>query len=299
MSGPPPAKIPAASAASRPARGLAFAAWGLACAVAAGAHAAGGAEGRSAAERVRETRTLRVCVWPDYYGISYRNPKTQQFSGLDIDLAGELASDLGVALRFVDSSFTTLADDLAQRRCDVAMFAVGQLPQRGEHMRFTRPYMESDIFAVTTRESRKVMRWEDIDLPGVRVAVQAGTFMEPVMRQALKRASLVVVRPPATREQELQSGRVDVFMTDYPYSRRLLDNVEWARLIGPPQPFHVLPYAYAVRLDEPDWLQQVDAFVERIQKDGRLAAAARRHGLSSVVRLPSAPVPGSATRVKP
>ena len=34
---------------------------------------------------------LRVCIWPGYYGISFRNPKTNQLSGVDIDMARELA----------------------------------------------------------------------------------------------------------------------------------------------------------------------------------------------------------------
>lgn len=237
------------------------------------------------AERVKASGTLRVCVWPDYYGISFRNPRTQQLVGIDIDLSAELARDLGLKLQHVDSSFPTLIADLEGERCDVAMFAVAMLPQRMERLRFTRPYLQSDIYAVTTKGNKVVSRWEDIDKPGVAVAVQAGTFMEPVMAAALKQARLVKVSPPATRERELEAGRVDVFMTDYPYSRRLLDNADWATLVAPPQPFHVLPYAYAVRPGDAEWLAQLDAFVERIQRDGRLESAARRHGLGAIVRL--------------
>lgn len=87
-------------------------------------------------DRIQSGGTLKVCIWPDYDGITWRNPRTQQLSG--------------------------------------------------------------------------------IDKPGVKVAVQAGTFMEPVMAAALKQASMVVVKPPQTREQELEAGRVDVFMTDFP-----------------------------------------------------------------------------------
>jgi ABC-type amino acid transport substrate-binding protein len=170
-------------------------------------------------------------------------------------------------------------------RCDVAMFAVGMLPSRREQLAFTEPYLQSDVYGVTTRANRAVRQWADIDQPGVVVAVQAGTFMEPVMRDALKLARMVVVRPPATREQELEAGRVDVFMTDYPYSRRLLDNADWARLVAPPKPFHVLPYGYAVRRGDARWLARLDEFVSAIKRDGRLAAAARRHGLQDIVVL--------------
>jgi cyclohexadienyl dehydratase len=236
-------------------------------------------------DRVRAEGTVRVCIWPDYYGVTLRHPRTEQLSGIDIDLSAAFASDLGVRLSYVDSSFARLIPDLEEGRCDVAMFAVGMLPQRKERLRFSRPYLQSDIYAVTTRSNRTVQRWADIDQPGVAVAVQAGTFMEPVMAAALKQARLVRVAPPATRERELEAGRVDVFMTDYPYSRRLLDNADWARLIQPPQPFHVLPYGYAVKPGDEAWLKTVDDFVARIQRDGRLEAAARRHGLSAIVQL--------------
>jgi ABC-type amino acid transport substrate-binding protein len=248
-----------------------------------GLGAAGRLQAGEVASRVRHSGVLRVCIWPDYYGITYRHPRTGQLSGIDIDLSAELANDLGARLQYVDSSFTQLIDDLHGDRCDVAMFAVGRLPARMARLAFTQPYLQSDIYAVTTRSSRLVRGWDDIDRPGVLVAVQAGTFMEPVMARHLRQARLVVVRPPATRERELEAGRVDVFMADYPYSRRLLGSADWVRLIPPPRPFHVLPYAYAAKPGDAEWLARLDRFVARIKADGRLQAAARRHGLEPIV----------------
>ncbi|WP_431101317.1 substrate-binding periplasmic protein [Roseateles noduli] len=236
-----------------------------------------------ALQRVLAHGVLRVCIWPDYYGITYRHPRDETLSGIDIDLSNELAKELGVRLRYVESSFRRLIPDLEAERCDVAMFAVAVLPQRAVALSFTQPYLQSDIYAIASRASRVVKRWEDIDQPGVVVAVQTGTSTEQVMRDTLKRATLLVVQPPATRERELESGRADVFMTDYPYSRRLLDNADWAQLIASPKPFHVLPYAYAIKRGDAVWLARLDEFVGRIKRDGRLRAAAERHGLSAIV----------------
>jgi len=234
-------------------------------------------------DRVSSSSTLKVCIWPDYYGVTYRNPRTQQMVGIDIDLSAQFAKDLGAGIKLVDSSFPTLVEDLTTDKCDVAMFAIGVLPARQLKLRFSQSYMQSDIYAVATRSNRQIKSWADIDKAGVQVAVQAGTFMEPVMSEALRHATMVVVKPPMTREAELEAGRVDVFMTDYPYSRRLLDNADWARLVPPTTPFHVLPYAYAVKPGDEAWLKRVDEFVARIKKDGRLEAAARRNGLSEIV----------------
>ena len=157
------------------------------------------------------------------------------------------------------------------------------LPQRMEQLQFSTPYLQSDVYAVTTRTSRIVRQWRDIDQPGVLVGVQAGTFMEHVMRQRLQHASLLSIGLPQTRERELMAGRVDVFMTDYPYGRALIENTDWAALLTPPAPFHVLPYAHASKPGDAEWRATLDAFVARIRNDGRLDAAARRHGLESIV----------------
>lgn len=165
------------------------------------------------------------------------------------------------------------------------MFAIGVTPQRAGKLRFTRPYLRSDICAITTVSNRRIKNRDDIDRPGVIVAVARGTYHEPVMREKLTTATLQVLDTPHAREQEVESGRADVFMTDFPYSRRMLDTADWARLVASPRPYHLTPYAYAVAPDDETWLRRVDRFVVDIRKDGRLLAAARRHQLDPIVVL--------------
>jgi ABC-type amino acid transport substrate-binding protein len=244
---------------------------------------AAAAEPANRLERVKAERSLRVCIWPDYYGITYRNPKTQQLSGIDIDMAHELGKDLGVAVEFVDSSFARLIDDVLQDRCDVAMFAIGVTPQRAAKLRFTQPHLASDIFAITTHANRRIKAWDDIDKPGVVVAVARGTLHETVMKEKLKVARLLVLDTPFAREQEVQSGRADVFMTDYPYSQRFLANAEWARLVSPPTAYHMTPYAYAMKPGDNVWHARIERFMADVKRDGRLVAAARRHKLDAIL----------------
>ncbi len=236
-------------------------------------------------ERIRTAGTLRICIWPDYYGITFRNPKSGELSGLDETLSREFAKDLGVKPDYIDSSFATFVQDLLADRCDVAMFGVGMLPERAAKVRFSQPYLRSDIWAVTTRTHPSVKSWDDIDQPGRVVAVQAGTFMEPVMKSVLKNAELRSVKAPATRERELQAGRVDVFLTDYAYSRRVLDNADWAKVMPPERPVHPLDYGYAVAPGDDAWLARIDRFVGNIKKDGRLISAARAFKLEPIVVL--------------
>ena len=232
---------------------------------------------------IEAARLLRVCIWPDYYGISFRNPKTRQLSGIDIDNARELARDLQVDVEFVDSSFATLVDDVVGDRCDIAMFAIGVTPSRQEKLRFTQAYLASDIFAITTRANRRIQRWEDIDKPGSVVVVARGTLHETVMRDKLTAAELRIVDTPQAREQEVLAGRADVLMTDFPFSRRLLGSSDWARLVAPPAAYHVTPYAWVTAPGDDGFHARVESFLAGLKSDGRLLMNARRHGLDPIV----------------
>lgn len=234
-------------------------------------------------ESVTARGRLQVCIWPDYFSITYRSPRTQELTGIDIDLARAFAADLGVPVAFVETSFPDFMDALDRGDCDVAMFGVGVTPARAMRVDYSEPYLRSGIYAVASRSGGTVRGWEDIDRPGVVVAVQAGTFMVDAMRASLRAATMDVIAPPRSREEEVRAGRADVFMSDYPYTRRMVAFHDWARVIAPATPFASTAYAYAVRKGDPAWLERVNVFVRAIKRDGRLAEAARRHDLTPIV----------------
>ncbi len=45
-------------------------------------------------------------------------------------MSAELAKDLGVKLKFVQSSFPTLINDVNTNKCDIGMFAIGNTDSR-------------------------------------------------------------------------------------------------------------------------------------------------------------------------
>ena len=237
-------------------------------------------------ERLKEilsSQVLKVCIWPDYFAISYRNPRTSKLEGIDIDMAHELASYLGVNLKFVDSSFSTLTENLTNNTCDIAMHGVGVRTGRKVYMDFSKPYLISGVYAVGVRDNEDIKNWKDIDQDGVIAVVQKGTYMEHAARSQFKKAEIAVVNSFKAREQEVLSGRADVFMTDYPYGKRMVKLTEWATLLTPPTSFAETQYAYAIPKGEGEWLVIVNKFLAHMKDNGKLAAFARKHGLSDIV----------------
>ncbi|MGP3506813.1 ABC transporter substrate-binding protein [Paracidovorax citrulli] len=234
------------------------------------------------AERVTTHGVVRVCIWPGYHGVTYRDPRTRTLSGMDIELSQHFARELGVRLDYVDSSMETVVGDLLDSRCDVAMFALGMLLPRLQHLQFSQPYLQSSVLAIAAKGSSVVRQWSDLDRPGIAVAVQSGAVIQFEAERQFKHARVVPVRLPDTRERELLSGRVDAFMTTSVYARQFARKAEWARIVAPPRPGFTIPAGYAVRPGDAQWLATVDGFVARIKRDGRLHEAARRHGLDGM-----------------
>ncbi|MGA1931884.1 ABC transporter substrate-binding protein [Arcobacter sp. YIC-464] len=234
---------------------------------------------------IKKSNELRVCIWPEYYGISYLDTRTQKLVGIDSDLAKELAKDLGVNLKYVSSSFATLVNDVTNDKCDIAMFAIGNTESRRAKMRFTTPHLSSDIYAITTKTNQRVKTWNDIDKKGIVVAVAKGTYHEPVMKSKLKNADLLVVNSFKAREQEVKAGRADVFMTDYPFGKRMIATTNWARLVTPDSTYHKTPYAWAMAYGNDKFYERVEQFISDIKKDGRLLDLAKKNSLEPIAKL--------------
>lgn len=232
---------------------------------------------------IQSSGEVRVCMWPDYFGISYRNPKTGWFQGVDIDLSQAFAKELNAKLVYVETDFSRVVQDVESGKCQIAMMGVGITPARAERVAFSEPYLKSDVYAITTKANRSIQTWTDLDQPGRVIVVQRGTFMEPLMISRIKQGKVVVASKPFEREREVESGRADAFITDYPYSQRMLMNTDWARLIAPDQPVQVTYYAYAIPKDDAKWLDRVNQFVRAIKQDGRLEKAALPHNLLPMV----------------
>lgn len=234
-------------------------------------------------ERIIASGEIKVCIWPDYFAISYRNPRTFKLEGIDIDMAHALADRMGVKPAFVASSFSKLIDNMKNNACDISMHAVGIRDDRKPYMDFSQPYLASGIYAVGSKDNTLLNSWDSLDDERVIVTVQKGTFMEPVVKARFKRAAVTVVDNFKAREQEVLSGRADVFMCDYPYGKRMAELTNWAVLLSPAEPFAKTSYAYAVPKGETEWLQEVDAFLLEMKRSGRLAEYAEKNGLTEIV----------------
>src|SRR3954452_6978280 len=131
---------------------------------------------------ITKSKKIRVCQFPLYYSISFRNPKSGEIEGIDADLAKELAKELDAKLEIVETSFATFIADLQAGKCEIGMFGVGATLKRAQAVEFSKPYLVTNIYVVTRKDRSKVKTWEDLDKKGVKAAASLGSYIEVYMK---------------------------------------------------------------------------------------------------------------------
>jgi cyclohexadienyl dehydratase len=192
----------------------AFAAAGLALAQ---------APSKSRLHKVLESGVLRVGTTGDFRPMSFREPKTGEYAGHDIEVAKELAKDLGVKVEFVSTDWKTLLNGIQADKYDVAMSGISMNVDRAKVAAFTVPYMEfGTVPVIRKKDAAKFKSWTDIDKANITVATTLGTVFDQQAKEYFKVAKRKQVEAPALSYQEVLSGRAEVCITS---------NVEAASLV--------------------------------------------------------------------
>src|SRR5690349_12449813 len=136
--------------------------------------------------------------------MNYGNPVLAQRDaagprGVSPDIARELARRLGVPLDFIayDAAGKVTAD-ATRGAWDLAF--VARDPERAKEIQFTPPYVVIEG-AYLVRDDSPLKANEDVDRPGVRIAVSRGSAYDLYLSRALKSATLLrAPSPPASVE---------------------------------------------------------------------------------------------------
>jgi len=218
---------------------------------------------------------LRVCTTGDYRPFTFRDP-AGQWSGMDVEMAHDLAQNLGRTAQFVPTSWSTLMDDLG-RICDIAMGGITVTPDRADKALFSTPYLSDGKAAmIRCADAEKYRSLADIDRLGVRVIVNPGGTNEQFDRAHLRRATIVEYPDNNTIFEQLVSGGADVMITDG-------SEIRWQRTqhrelcgIGTGRPFTSAQKAYLLPRSAGALLPRVDEWLAGIRRNGRYAEISHR-----------------------
>lgn len=158
---------------------------------------------------------IRIGTTGDYPPFSQLDTATNQFSGIDIELAHLLAKSLGVRAEFVQTSWPTLLQDLRDDRFDIAMSGISRKLFRQRVGFFSYPYHSGGKTPIIRCADRaRFNSVSTIDEPGVRIIVNPGGTNQRFAEATIKSASISIHADNTTIFEQLLQNKADVMFTD-------------------------------------------------------------------------------------
>ena len=199
-----------------------------------------------------------------------RGGQVAQFGGFDIDLAREMARELGVDFAPVNTRWTSIIPSLTLGRCDLIISGMSITEERRERVDFSDPYMQVGQTVLLNKEhADDVTGYADLNDAAYSVASKPGTTGEDAVQRFMPDAEYRPYDTEMEAAEAVARGEVDAFVYDRPF------NATFLAMRGPgdvaflDQPFTDEAVAFAIRKDDPEFLSWLNAFLDEIRADGR------------------------------
>ena len=190
------------------------------------------------------------------------------FFGMDIDIAKEIASDIGVEAKFKNIIWEEIFNAVKNGEVDMVISAVTITAERAETLGFSDPYFNAGQVIVSTTDKEGIIN-EPKDLKEYRVGVQVGTTSEVEAREYAANPSLVnAYENYDLAKEDLLEGKIDAIIIDYPAAIGMVAKEKRLQIAGGifTQEF----YGIATQKDQPGLLLQINKTIRRLKQEGEL-----------------------------
>ena len=240
-----------------------------------------GREIRLDIDRIQQRGVLLAGTTGDYRPLSYlENDST--YWGFEIDLAGEIAQNLGVNVEFVSTSWPTLTDDvLAEPQTfDFAISGITITDERLQIMAMSDGYLANGKTILCRVEDTTMFHsLSDIDKPEVRVMVNPGGTNEKFANKNLTHSTIIVYPVNDEIPALIAEGDADIMITETTEAPWYVQNDP--RLAAPllNKPFTHGEIGILMRKGLDDLLQYINDIIHQMKEDGSLQKLKEKYGL--------------------
>ncbi|PTN35966.1 glutamine ABC transporter substrate-binding protein GlnH [Desulfonatronum sp. SC1] len=158
-------------------------------------------------------KKLVVAVDTAFVPFEFRDPKTGEYTGFDIDLWAAIAEVLGVEYELQPMDFSGIVPALQTGSIDAALAGITITSAREKVVDFSHPYYDSGLTLMVLADNEEIKGPEDV--AGKRIAVRTGTTSDN-HAPSLNPSEIIKFPNIEQAYMELRAGRVDVAMHDTP-----------------------------------------------------------------------------------
>jgi polar amino acid transport system substrate-binding protein len=187
--------------------------------------------------------------------------------GYSIDVARRLADDMGVTVEFVETSWSGIIPDLLSRQFDVIVSGLWVTVPRALVINYSSPTAVEGVYVVANRAAAARLKSPaDLDRPGTKIVVYAGTLQERLAARRFPKATLVKVDGDSDHLVPVLSGEADAVLVPT-FAPQVVVRAAPDKLALPfAQPLSSATTAFGVRKGDPDFLNFLDSWVA-VQRD--------------------------------
>jgi polar amino acid transport system substrate-binding protein len=200
--------------------------------------------------RIKSTGVLRVAVLVGQEPYFHKDLASGQWSGACIDMANDIASKVSAKVAYVESTWGNQILDLQGDKIDLA-FAVNPTPERALVIDFSTPILVHSFTVITRKGFAKPQTWEEINQPGVKIAVDIGSTHELIARRYCPKATILGFKTRDEAILAVATGRADCNVSLAVLSVTTLKKNPNLGELAIPRPLLTLPTNLGIRA-EPD-----------------------------------------------
>jgi polar amino acid transport system substrate-binding protein len=220
-------------------------------------------------DRIARTGVLRVGAVPAQPPYSYRDALSGNWAGFMIDVARDLATEHGARIEPVESTWGNAVLDVVSDRVDI-FFGLAPTPQRALAVDFSAPLYQN-AFSLIARDGFAPRRWQDLNSPDVRVALELGTVYDQNVAALCPQADVIRLKTNNDALMAVQAGRADCQILVVVLAlTTLARNPALGHLVVPEPLFGSATSAIMAKAATPAWRDAVDGWIARRREAGKL-----------------------------
>ncbi len=207
--------------------------------------------------------------------MGYINEKGE-LVGFTVDLAKEIAGNLGVGLEIRETTSSTRIPLVQTGGIDLAVELSLITKKREEVVDFTVPYyVDRKGNRMVVRKDSPINGYED--LKGKKVAVIQGSYAIKRLKKNAPEAELVVLQDYPATLLAVQRGQADaLFAMDY-IVNEMLEKVKGDDYRGTPPLEELQLIGMMLREHDSDWRDAINAILQKLWVSGRYTEIYRKH----------------------
>lgn len=200
--------------------------------------------------------------------LAFQDTRTRQYVGFDIDLCGELAQHLGVALEHKPISVEARIPELSLGRVDVVAAAMGYTKERAAQIAFSDIHYQLPIKIIVSSSSG-IRSFTDLN--GRKISANKGSTPETFTRARIPSAEVVTYQDSPTAFLALVQGKVQGLAIGQAAGVRFIEE-GGGKFRFLDEALFFEPTGLGMKKDEPELLAAVNKALREMENSGKLDA---------------------------